>query len=101
MSLRNFKERAEFGDIFARSLVSPLFNNTESFLAFHPAVAYLHGQVIKQARKAEFNPFEIMMDGNKIAINVRVVIIAGLGPLRPSLKPATPRNTEIFLPVPT
>ena len=49
--------------------------DTERFFPGHPAVTYLYRKIIEQSCKPEFKPFEIMMNGNKIAIYVCVIII--------------------------
>src|SRR5438270_12972660 len=66
-----------------RRVVAAPPDDVERRVACHSAVADLEREIVEKTREAEFVPFEPMVDGDELVVDISEVVIARLWPVRP------------------
>ena len=69
-----------------RGLVARRRDGRHGLFAGHPPMTDFQRQVVKQAGESEFVPLQKVVQRNERIVDIRVIIIPGVRPLRPCLE---------------
>src|SRR5207302_3547912 len=76
---RDSEKFAELCNVFVRRLITPRPNNGHRLFTRHPAVADFQRKIIEQPGKTELVPFQPMMNGDEVVIDVGVIVETSTG----------------------